>query len=131
MITGDMIEAMFEKRELSSEGKEVVAIAFLYETLPAPSVWVGPGPDPYAVGMEDRETRHLRFVLTKVFPSYQPHFIPGHLDIGQFHRHRRIADRMDRQGRDRFANDPCAAAVQDYLQTPQQSSSRCRMNSSE
>ena len=83
MISSQMIEAMFEKREIDSKGKEIVAIAFIYETLPATSVWIGPGPDPYAVGKEDKETRHLRFVLTKVLPSYQPHFIPGHLKISR------------------------------------------------
>jgi hypothetical protein len=81
MLSSEMIDAMFEKRELSSKGKEIVAIAFIYETLPAPSVWLGPGRDPYAVGKEDKETRHLRYVLTKILPSYQPHFIPGHLKI--------------------------------------------------
>ena len=81
MLSIETILAMFEKREISGKGREIAAIALLYETLPAPSVWVGPGSDPYAVGKEDKETRHLRYVLTKILPSYQPHFIPGHLKI--------------------------------------------------
>ncbi len=81
MISSEMIEAMFDKREISSKSRKIIAIAIIYERLPAPYVWLGPGRDPFAVGREDQETRHLRYVLTKILPGYQPHFIPDHLRI--------------------------------------------------
>ena len=75
------INELFEKRTLDPAATTIVAIAFLYEQLPAPYVWTGTGPDPYAVPGEDGETRQLRMVLSKVLPTFQPHFIPGHLRI--------------------------------------------------
>jgi hypothetical protein len=75
------IEELFEKQQINSKGNEIVAVAFLYEQLPAPYVWVGPGIDPYAVVGEDNDTRQLRMVLSKTLPSFQPHIIPGHLKI--------------------------------------------------
>jgi hypothetical protein len=47
----------------------------------APYMWVGPGPDPYAAGSESREITQLRFLISKVMPSFQPGFIPDHLKI--------------------------------------------------
>ena len=81
MLPSEIIEKLFDRRHLDPAGKKILAAVLLCQWTPAPFVWTGPGPDPYAIGSEDDETRQFRFLLSKIVPGYQPHFIPGHLII--------------------------------------------------
>jgi hypothetical protein len=73
---------LFDRRKLDPAGKKILAFAMLYEfERTAPSVWVGPGPDPLAAPEEGPEARQTRFYASKIIPGYQPHFIPGHLVV--------------------------------------------------
>lgn len=68
---------MFESRRIDSQGKSILAIAFLYEQIPAPMVAIGT-----SSSTKTAEKQQIRFILTKILPGYQPHIIPGHLGIG-------------------------------------------------
>lgn len=80
-LPSEVIWELFERRRLDPNGKKILAFAMLYEREMAPAVWVGPGPDPFAVEGESKQTRMLRFLASKIVPGYQPHFIPRHLRI--------------------------------------------------
>jgi WD40 repeat protein len=80
-LPSEIIQELFDRRRLDPAGKVILAAILLCERTPAPFVWTGPGPDPYAVGSEDETTRHFRFLLSKIIPGYQPEKIPGHLMI--------------------------------------------------
>jgi len=80
-LPSEMINDLFNRRRIDPTGERILVAALLYEREMAPYVWVGPGPDPYAVGTESREITQLRYLISKVMPSFQPHFIPGHLKI--------------------------------------------------
>jgi len=77
----EMIDQLFERRGIDPKGSKILAIAFLYDQKPAPTVPIGPGADPFAVRSEINEIQQLRFLLSKIIPGYQPHIIPGHLII--------------------------------------------------
>jgi alpha-glucoside transport system substrate-binding protein len=79
----EKIIELFNREKIDPAGKKILAFALLYERDVAPTVWVGPGPDPFAVEGEDAEIRQVRFLASKIIPGYQPHFIPGHLVIDQ------------------------------------------------
>ena len=78
----EIIKKLFDKRSINPEGKEILAIAFLYKQKPAPYVWTGSSPDPYAANPDNNDLKQLRFLLSKILPGFQPHYIPGHLRIG-------------------------------------------------
>jgi len=80
-LPSEMINDLFNRRRIDPTGERILVAALLYEREMAPYVWVGPGTDPYAVGTESREITQLRYLISKVMPSFQPHFIPGHLKI--------------------------------------------------
>lgn len=74
---------LFNREKIDPSGKKILAFALLYEyeLNEAPMVWVGPGPDPFAVEGESAEDRQTRFLGSKIIPGYQPQFIPAHLAI--------------------------------------------------
>jgi hypothetical protein len=72
---------LFNREKIDPSGKKILAFAILFERQVAPAVWVGPGPDPFAVEGENAETSQARFLASKIVPGYQPHFIPAHLTI--------------------------------------------------
>jgi hypothetical protein len=80
-MPSEVIWELFERRQLDPNGRKILAFAILHERDVAPVVWVGPGPDPFEVEGEGKQTRHLRFLASKIVPGYQPHFIPTHLRI--------------------------------------------------
>ena len=71
-----IIDEMFERRQIDSRGKEILAIAIIYER--QPTFLAGTVSDPF----ESSEIQQLRILLNKILPSFQPHIIPGHLKIG-------------------------------------------------
>jgi hypothetical protein len=79
----EKIRELFRRDKIDPEGKKILGFAILYELGIAPAVWVGPGPDPFAVEGESAEIRQARFYASKIIPGYQPHFIPAHLSIDQ------------------------------------------------
>jgi len=77
----ELIDQLFSSKKIPAEANHIMAIAFLYERLPAPAVWVGPGPNPYKVKGENSHTQQLRMLLLKILPNYQPNLIPTHLQV--------------------------------------------------
>jgi len=77
----EIIDQLFSEKKIDPMANRILAIAILYERKPSPTVWVGPGPNPYDVGREDNETQQLRMLLIKILPNWQPSMIPNHLRI--------------------------------------------------
>jgi hypothetical protein len=77
----ETIKELFNREKLDPVGRKILAFAMLYEHGVAPSVWVGPGPDPFAAKGESAEIRQTRFLASKIIPGYQPHFIPPQLKV--------------------------------------------------
>jgi hypothetical protein len=80
-LPSEMINDLFNRQRIDPTSERILVAALLYEQEMSPYVWVSPGPDPYAVESESREITQLRYLISKVMPSFQPHFIPGHLKI--------------------------------------------------
>ena len=72
----DVIIQLFEQRRINPQGRSILAIAFLYDRIPAPMVAIGSN-----TSTKLDEDQNIRFILTKILPGYQPHILPGHLRL--------------------------------------------------
>ena len=72
----EIIDQLFERRKLDPQGKSILAIAFLYDQIPAPMVAIGSN-----TSVKLAEDQQIRYILTKILPGYQPYILPGHLGI--------------------------------------------------